>query len=247
LQGLLDKVGKASQEGKDPNWILKNIVKGGLFLFAQVQGQVFNPIGTYLAEKEIDVANGSFGMGVPQARMLVYPILRLLAGNKEPREKTVDELAVFLTTQVANAQSGLVRNSPNTLFVFAAGNDGSSNDEFPVAPANIKLPNSMSVAATTPTGALAVFSNYGSTVDIAAPGVAIESTTPRGPKLPLSGTSQAAPKVAAVAGALKTLNPGLTPAEIKDILMGTADKKRLSKAKSPLVFSTPLGRFLPQS
>lgn len=231
LQGLIGKVGKANQEGKDPNWIVKNIIKGGLFVFAKLQGQVFAPIGQYLAEKEVDVANGSFGLGVPQARMLVYPILRLVEGNKEPRGELVDELAIFLTNQVAKSQASLVKNSPETLFVFAAGNDALNTDEYPVAPATIKLPNSMSVAATTAAGELAVFSNYGTTVDVAAPGVAIESLTPHGPKISMSGTSQAAPKVAGLAAALKAMNPGLTPAEIKEIIMGTADKKEALKEK----------------
>ena len=65
------------------------------------------------------------------------------------------------------------------LFVAAAGNDGSDNDDgpSPTLPASFDLPNILSVAAIDNTGGLAWFSNYGrQTVDIAAPGEAILSS-----------------------------------------------------------------------
>ncbi|HRO67763.1 MAG TPA: S8 family serine peptidase, partial [Pseudobdellovibrionaceae bacterium] len=43
--------------------------------------------------------------------------------------------------------------------------------------------------------------------------------------LPMPGTSMAAPYVTGVAGHIKTINPELTPAEIKSILMKTVDLK----------------------
>jgi subtilisin family serine protease len=70
----------------------------------------------------------------------------------------------------------------NTLFVFAAGNDGSSNDTFPVYPCSFgappdDLPNIICVAATDRNDELAGFSNYGlASVDLAAPGVGVLST-----------------------------------------------------------------------
>src|SRR2546429_4854074 len=45
------------------------------------------------------------------------------------------------------------------LFVAAAGNDGTSNDVFPVYPANYISTNLISVAASTSTGVKARFSN----------------------------------------------------------------------------------------
>ncbi len=62
--------------------------------------------------------------------------------------------------------------------VFAAGNDGVDSDEEPPYPAGIDSPYSIDVAATDRAGDLAEFSNYGETVDIAAPGVEILSTVP---------------------------------------------------------------------
>ena len=66
-----------------------------------------------------------------------------------------------------------------TLFVVAAGNAGSDNDDFPVYPCSYPSPNLVCVAATDETDALAEFSNYGNgLVDVAAPGTRIESTWP---------------------------------------------------------------------
>jgi subtilisin family serine protease len=72
----------------------------------------------------------------------------------------------------------------NTLFVFAAGNDGFSNDIDPVYPCSFgappdDLPNIICVAATDRNDELADFSNYGfASVDLAAPGVDVLSTAP---------------------------------------------------------------------
>ena len=66
---------------------------------------------------------------------------------------------------------------PEILFVAAAGNSGSSGAEYP-AGWSVDLPNIISVAATDQNDSLAYFSNYGSTVSVAAPGTNILSTIP---------------------------------------------------------------------
>ena len=60
--------------------------------------------------------------------------------------------------------------------IVAAGNEGVNNDEVPVYPASIDSPYSIDVAATDRRGNLADYSNYGESVDIAAPGSEILST-----------------------------------------------------------------------
>lgn len=63
------------------------------------------------------------------------------------------------------------------LFIAAAGNGSSNNDDFPSYPSSYKLDNIISVAATDHNDDLAWFSNYGATsVDLAAPGVDTLST-----------------------------------------------------------------------
>ena len=68
-------------------------------------------------------------------------------------------------------------------------------------------------------------------VDVAAPGVNILSTAPGGHYLRVSGTSQAAPYVANVAARVKDENPNLKPAQIKEIILSTVDKKDYLKDK----------------
>lgn len=65
---------------------------------------------------------------------------------------------------------------------------------------------------------LASFSNYGSDIDLIAPGVCIYSTYRDGGYRTLSGTSMAAPHVAGAAALYKSTNPGVTPSVVASIL-----------------------------
>ena len=75
----------------------------------------------------------------------------------------------------------LIASFPNMLFVAAAGNTqgGHDNDATLSYPCSYDLPNILCVAATDNRDALASFSHFGrTTVDLAAPGVAIDSSYP---------------------------------------------------------------------
>lgn len=116
--------------------------------------------------------------------------------------------------------------------VCAAGNEDTSAPSYPAA-----YVNSISVSATTSIDTLASYSNYGSTIDIAAPGgdsgdnngdgyddMILQNTfsgTSEGYYF-FAGTSMASPHVAGVAALVKSANPALTNAEIRNILETTA-------------------------
>ena len=116
-------------------------------------------------------------------------------------------------------------NNAGILFVAAAGNSYINNDISPHYPSSYDVPNVIAVAATDHNDNLASFSNYGATsVDLAAPGVSILSTTPNNGYSSFSGTSMATPHVAGVAALIKaTTSPDYTHLQIKDLILSSVD------------------------
>lgn len=117
-------------------------------------------------------------------------------------------------------------NDAGMLFVAAAGNSGEDLDGPTMStPAGLELPNIISIAASDHNDEQAYFTNYGKTlVDLSAPGVDIYSTLPGDEYATWSGTSMAAPHVTGAAALLIEENNGLSPAEIKAILMNHSDQ-----------------------
>jgi subtilisin family serine protease len=111
---------------------------------------------------------------------------------------------------VSNVLRDAIAGAPAALFVAAAGNSGSNNDEFPLSPASLDLPNILSVAAIHNEGHLTDFTNYGPTsVDLVAPGEDILSLVPGGTYALGSGTSMAAPHATGVAALAASARPSL--------------------------------------
>jgi len=104
--------------------------------------------------------------------------------------------------------------------VVAAGNSG--EDACKSSPA--RAPTALTVGATTRTDARASFSNYGSCLDLFAPGAGITSASPTSATATatMSGTSMASPHVAGAAAALLEVFPAMSPAELSQRLLGTS-------------------------
>lgn len=100
--------------------------------------------------------------------------------------------------------------------VGAAGNDGM---ELPLYPA--AYPEAIAVSAWD-TDRPAIYSNYGSHVDVAAPGVTVYTTMLGGGYGLFSGTSASAPFVSGLAALVRGVNPSLSPAQVASVLTSTA-------------------------
>ena len=106
------------------------------------------------------------------------------------------------------------------IVVCAAGNDAQNADLVPLYPANYRLGNIISVASVNLSGELSEFSNYGlDSVDLGAPGEDIQSTWMGGTYAVISGTSMAAPHVAAVAALVISRYPNIGIHELRQRLI----------------------------
>ena len=110
------------------------------------------------------------------------------------------------------------------LFVAAAGNNSFDNDTYHLYPSSYNLPNIISVAATDHSDNLAWFSNWGlASVDVAAPGVNILSSTPGNNYDYFSGTSMATPHVAGLSALILAENSTYTYNQVKENIFTTVD------------------------
>lgn len=125
--------------------------------------------------------------------------------------------------------SGLVwgRNGKGTIIVFASANNNSTIP-YPVN----SYSNLLVVGATLTNGTRKSNSNYGSLLDVMAPGIAIPTTDLQGSagatnidySLTFKDTSAACPHVAGIAALILSVNPDLTNVQVNDIIERTARK-----------------------
>jgi subtilisin family serine protease len=126
-------------------------------------------------------------------------------------------------------------------FVVAAGNG--TVDACTTSPA--RVPEAITVGATTPADAIAPYSNFGTCLDLFAPGSSITSTWMDGSTRVLSGTSMASPHVAGAVALYLERNPGAAPATVAQAVIAGATAGvvtgALSGAPNRLLYATALG------
>jgi len=201
-------------------------------------------LARYVASMRPKVANLSLGaakLGIRQALDSMWeeellaaklPLSTVRTATQESNYQRMlnDSFEIF-----RGSWNSFFRANSSTLFVVAAGNDA-DDKEVPnagdnaineVLPANCSKDNAnvITIAATTPEGVIADFSNYNSSlVQVAAWGTAVPSLAPNNNTVKMSGTSMAAPNAAGVASKLFSVNDRLSPDQARLILEGTVKK-----------------------
>src|SRR3989449_3571580 len=135
----------------------------------------------------------------------------------------------------SSALDTAVNNSINdgVTYSIAAGN--SNADACTQSPA--RVPNAITVGATTSTDARSSFSNFGTCVDIFAPGSSITSSwnTSDTATNTISGTSLATPHVTGVAALFLESNPTATPDAVQSALKSNGTANKISSLPSGTV------------
>lgn len=181
-----------------------NFVTRGKSSATDGNGHGTHVAGTIAAlDNGIDVVGVAAGATVVPVRVLdnsgsgfyswVIAGIDHVAANAAPGDVANMSLGGGASTALDSA----VINAANqgVLFAVAAGND--SVNAVNSSPARANHPNIFTVSAINSSDTFASFSNYGNPpVDVAAPGVNIESTAKGGGTVVYSGTSMAAPHVA---------------------------------------------------
>jgi hypothetical protein len=142
--------------------------------------------------------------------------------------RVVNDSATFVGTAYSQALSEEIDQlgANNILFVTAAGNTGTNNDEPSVQryPCSYERPNEICVTATDDKDELPSWAGYGAhTVQLGAPGVSIYSTLRGGRYGYLSGGSMASPQVAGAAALILSASPLLTTSALRADILENVD------------------------
>lgn len=187
--------------------------------------------GTHVAGTIAGIGNNSKGViGIaPNVKILG---IKALGANGEGDVSTIADgiiKAQQLGAKVINLSLGgpqtsnVMKNAidqvtaKGVLVIAAAGNENTTAASYPAA-----YPNVLAVGATDQNDKRTSFSNYGTYVDIAAPGLNIMSST-EGTYKSQSGTSMACPHVVGAAAMLLSKNPALTADQVRQTLLNNTD------------------------
>ncbi|MDQ1371432.1 MAG: family serine peptidase, partial [Candidatus Thermoplasmatota archaeon] len=214
----------------DENWYPMDDNTNGYDDDGDWQENTYTYHGTHVAGVVGAVTDNGEGVaGLAQVRLMAVKVmndsgegtdLTVANGVRYAADNDADVIVMSLgvegtSTALQNAVNYAA--SRGVVLVAAAGNSGTSTLTYPAA-----FPNVIGVGAIDDTDRRASFSNFGTGLDVMAPGVLIYSTMGGGAYQYLSGTSAAAPHVAGVAAVMLSVNPALTPEDVGQNINETA-------------------------
>ena len=176
----------------------------------------------------------------------------VVAGIKYAADRGADVINLSLGGVHSSVEDAAVEYAvqKGCLVAIAAGNDNVNTSKF--CPAHMTTAGTVIVAAGDSKRAKAGFSNYGSNVDVMAPGVSIKAAVPGNQYKSLNGTSMATPHVSAAAILLDLAwGKSLSPAALEDKVHTATTNGRwtnnyvgygfldMEKASVPAVTPTP--------
>jgi len=172
-------------------------------------------------------------LGISEAKRRGAVVINISIGWDRYRVQTEQDII-----EIHNIFKETMLQYPNILFVTSAGNgdkedlstsQGQDVKHIMHAPGGVATDNNITVAAADAQGTgLASFSNYGLGVDIAAPGVDVFTTDKGGSYALVSGTSFSAAMVSGTAALLLSIEPHLSPKEVREILQAAATRRLAS-------------------
>ncbi len=175
------------------------------------------------------VAGIGGGFGDPGLRIMIAGV-----GNNAPNGGVLDDAILYaaengaqviqlsLSVGQSNAIDAALQMAYedfNVLIVCSSGNGGGGAVGYPSS-----NPFVMAVGATDQTDSRAGFSQFGTDLEIAAPGTAIRTTSLGNGYTTTSGTSFSSPIISAVAGLMWVQNSTLTNQQVRELLYQSTDQ-----------------------
>jgi len=197
--------------------------------------------GTHVAGIIAAAANNNYSMAGINQRATIMPVKvlnevgfgdteEIAYGIKYAVDNGAKVINLSLGGQYSRTMEYVLKYaaSKGVIVIAASGNDNSEDMGYPASSKYV-----ISVGGTNSLDIVSDFSNYANTLDLVAPGSNIPSLVPNGNVTYMSGTSMAAPHVAAVAGLMVSRNSKLSIADVRKALQETAVENKFVQEEQP--------------